>query len=299
MQHEARNSKKTLIVSDIMQSGIAGHELYSRVAELAQRTGISRIIGIGDEISQHPEAFGGLDARFYPDTEAFLKAGVRFANEAILLKGARKFRFERIAKALQRHSHETVMEVDMDALISNLNYYRSLIKPTTKVMAMVKASAYGAGKVEVASALQYNGADYLTVAYSDEGVELRHAGITLPIMVMNPEAECFEDIKKKYNITSVIINAVSEGYGTVRTQHGILPVPVPAVVNIAKESGLPIRTVNQRGELVTPTGAAFLAAVRTGNKLPETAVIKEVGLGAGKREYELPGFLRAMVMETA
>ena len=194
VQHEARNSKKTLIVSDIMQSGIAGHELYSRVAELAQRTGISRIIGIGDEISQHPEAFGGLDARFYPDTEAFLKAGVRFANEAILLKGARKFRFERIAKALQRHSHETVMEVDMDALISNLNYYRSLIKPTTKVMAMVKASAYGAGKVEVASALQYNGADYLTVAYSDEGVELRHAGITLPIMVMNPEEECFEDM---------------------------------------------------------------------------------------------------------
>ena len=112
-------------------------------------------------------------------------------------------------------------------------------------------------------------------------------------------AECYIDIKRKYNITDVIANAVSEGYGTVRTQHGILPVAVPAVVNIAKKSGLPLRPVNQRGELVTPTGAAFLAAVMTGTKLPSAAVIKEAGLGAGKREYGLPGFLRAMVMETA
>ena len=194
VQHEGRNSKKTLIVSDIMQTGMTGNELYGRVAELARGTGVSRIIGIGEEIGRCAAAFTGLDARFYPTTEDFLKAGERFSKEIILLKGARKYRFERVAKALQRHSHETVMEVSMDALVSNLNYYRSLIKPTTKVMGMVKASAYGAGKVEVASALHYNGVDYLTVAYSDEGVELRRAGISLPIMVMNPEEECFEDM---------------------------------------------------------------------------------------------------------
>ncbi|MCR5179317.1 MAG: LarC family nickel insertion protein [Lachnospiraceae bacterium] len=110
-------------------------------------------------------------------------------------------------------------------------------------------------------------------------------------------AECFTDICRKHNVTDVIVKGVSEGHGTVRTQHGILPVPVPAVVNIAKSHGIPMRTVNQRGELVTPTGAAFLAAVKTGNRLPETTVIREVGLGAGKREYELPGFLRVMIVE--
>lgn len=197
VQREQQHTNKTLVMSDFIQSGMPDHELYGQVANLILQRGISKFIGIGNAIFSNQDRFSGIPKTFfYKNTEEFIHKHDfdDFQNETVLLKGARVFQFENIAKLLQRKSHETTLEVNLDLLVQNLNYYRSLIRPTTKLMAMVKASSYGAGKVEIASTLQYNHVDYLTVAYSDEGVELRRNGITLPIMVMNPEEESFDDI---------------------------------------------------------------------------------------------------------
>ena len=198
LQHEHQHFNKTLIISDFLQTGVPDSELYSQVAQLIAQRGITRLVGVGPALCHSKDCFAGIDAQFYTSTEEMLHDCDfnRFQNEAILLKGARLFGFEKVAKLLQRKSHETIMEVNLDAMIHNLNYYRSRINPGTKLMAMVKAASYGAGKVEVASALQFNHVDYLTVAYADEGVELRRNGIHLPIMVMNPEEASFDDIVK-------------------------------------------------------------------------------------------------------
>ena len=200
LQH-VQHRNKTLIMSDFVQSGMQEQELYSQVAQLLEQRGINKFIGIGPALCRNKELFNNIKTYFYETKEDFLRHYPfdDFQSEAILLKGARIFCLEHIVKVLQRKTHETIMEVNLDALIHNLNFYRSLIKPTTKLMAMVKASSYGAGKIEIANALQYNHADYLTVAYSDEGVELRRNGIQLPIMVMNPEESSFDDIIR-YNL---------------------------------------------------------------------------------------------------
>ena len=204
IQQEKQHAKKTLVMSDIMQTGIIDAELYAGVAKLIEQRNITKFIGIGSALCRNKDKFA-IESSFYETTGDFLKHYLfsNFQNETILLKGARVFEFERIAKLLQRKTHQTVMEVNLHALIDNLNYYRSRISADTKIMAMVKAFSYGAGNVEVANTLQFNNVDYLTVAYSDEGVDLRKNGITLPIMVMNPEEESFDDIIK-YNLEPVI-----------------------------------------------------------------------------------------------
>lgn len=194
--HINQHNNKALIISDFMQTGMTDAELYSQVASLVRQRDITKLVAIGEALGRCKSLFDGIEAVFYPTTQDFIdKYNADFLqNCTILLKGARVFGFERIAKLLQKKNHETVMEVNLDALIHNLNYYRARLKPTTKLMAMVKASSYGAGRVEVASALQFRGVDYLTVAYADEGVDLRRGGIRLPIMVMNPEEASFDDI---------------------------------------------------------------------------------------------------------
>lgn len=197
LQHDQRHHNKTLIISDFLQTGIPDSELYTSVAALVRQRGITRLVGIGPALCHNKEPFADLPSvSFYPSTHDFMQQFDfnSIESETVLLKGARVFGFEKIAQLLQRRSHETVMEVNLSALIHNLNYYRSRISPQTKLMAMVKASSYGAGKIEVANALQFNHADYLTVAYTDEGVDLRRNGITLPIMVMNPEEASFDDV---------------------------------------------------------------------------------------------------------
>lgn len=196
LAHQQHHFRRTLIMSDIPQAGLDDRTLYGQVARLLRQRGVGRFIGIGPAVSRCADLFSDIESAFYASTDDFMRRHDRnsFHNETILLKGARSFGFERIAKVLQRKSHETVMEVNLDALVHNLNYYRSLLRPDTRLMAMVKASSYGAGTVEVASTLQFNHVDYLTVAYVDEGVELRRNGITLPIMVMNPEPAGFDDI---------------------------------------------------------------------------------------------------------
>ena len=193
--HQHQYATRTLIISDIPQTGIPSDQLYRQLAALLRQKGVQRLLAVGPQLSEHQAIFSAFDAHFYPSTEALLAdTSLSFHNEAILLKGARLFGFERVAALLRRNSHETVMEVNLDALIHNLNYYRSRLNPGTRLMAMVKASSYGAGTVAVASALQYHHVDYLTVAYADEGVTLRRGGISLPIMVMNPEPSAFDDI---------------------------------------------------------------------------------------------------------
>lgn len=191
---QSQREKKTVILSDILESGIPEGQLYQQVAELLRKKKINRLIGIGEQISQHAHYFNG-ESQFYPDKEVFLSSGATFADEIILVKGARVFEFERIVNHLARKTHGTVLEVNMEAIAHNLQWYRSKLGPGVKLMVMVKALAYG-GSYEVANLLQYHGVDYLGVAYTDEGARLRQNGIQIPIMVMNVKAQDFDTIQR-------------------------------------------------------------------------------------------------------
>lgn len=193
LNQQKQHEKKTLILSDILQSSMDDLSLYASVAGLLQEKGIHRLIGIGPVISKHAPMFS-TQKEFFESTDAFLKNFPLSSlhDETILLKGARVFEFEQISRVLQQKSHETVLEINLNALVHNLNYYRSKLKPGVKIMTMVKAFSYGSGSFEIANVMQFQHVDYLTVAYADEGVELRKAGITVPIMVMNPEEESLD-----------------------------------------------------------------------------------------------------------
>jgi alanine racemase len=197
LKQQNQHPKKTVILSDILQSGRGEIDLYTEVAALLEESKVNRLIGIGTSLNRQKKLFEKnelLLVETYEATDDFLKQldSSSFNNEVILLKGARKFRFEVIGKFLEKKAHETVLEINLNALTHNLKVYQSLLKPETKIMAMVKAFSYGSGSFEIANVLQFSRVDYLAVAYADEGVELRKNGITLPIMVMNPEQRSFE-----------------------------------------------------------------------------------------------------------
>ena len=189
---EQAGKGRTLILSDIFQTGIPAEELYAKVADMLKSRGVERLIGVGPAISAAHTLFS-IKKSFYPTSEALLESGEldTIHDEIILLKGARNFGFEQIAKALSLRVHETTLDVNLEAIAENLHFYRSFMKPETKLTCMVKASAYGAGSVEIAKTLQERGVDYLAVAVADEGAELRRAGITAGIIVMNPEMSAF------------------------------------------------------------------------------------------------------------
>ncbi len=193
-QSDNHKKRSTVIISDILQSGENPEILYREIADYIQMRNINRTIGIGPEICRFSAMFDSPDKLFFPSCDEFLLhfRESDFNHEVILLKGARQFRFDRISTLLQEKAHQTVMEIDLDAMIHNLNFYRRKVSPTTKVMAMVKAFSYGTGSVEVAKALQYQKIDYLAVAIADEGIELRNNGIDVPIVVMNPEEHSFD-----------------------------------------------------------------------------------------------------------
>ncbi len=193
-QSDNHKKRSTVIISDILQSGENPEILYREIADYIRMRNINRIIGIGPEICRFSTMFDSADKLFFPSCDEFLLHFREddFNHEVILLKGARQFRFDRISTLLQEKAHQTVMEIDLDAMIYNLNFYRRKVSPTTKVMAMVKAFSYGTGSVEVAKALQYQKIDYLAVAIADEGIELRNNGIDVPIVVMNPEEHSFD-----------------------------------------------------------------------------------------------------------
>jgi Alr-MurF fusion protein len=190
-----QHDKKRLILSDIFESGKPQAVLYAHVSELLNQKGIHKFTGIGSGISSHKKLFNP-DSEFFDSTESFLEhfdfGSIR--NEAVLLKGSRVFGFEAIARRLQQKTHQTILEINLSALTQNLNVYRALLKPSTKIMAMVKAFSYGSGSYEIANILQFQKTDYLAVAYADEGIYLREQGITLPIMIMNPEESAFQQL---------------------------------------------------------------------------------------------------------
>ena len=186
---------KQVILSDIQQTGLQKNELYSQVNSLLTDWRIDEIIGIGTEISRFSELFS-MKKSFYDSLADFEKHfnRARFQSSAILIKGARQFTFEKISLLLQQKAHQTQLEINLNALVHNLNVFRGLLRPETKIMVMVKAFSYGSGDVEIASMLQYQNVDYLAVAVTDEGVLLRNAGIQTPIIVMNPEQHSFQQI---------------------------------------------------------------------------------------------------------
>ena len=193
MNRQRQKPEAILIVSDILQSGLPEKTLYQELAMMARKHGVSRVIGIGPDISLN-KAFYPDGSVFYRDTRTFLKEINRFNfhDQLILVKGARAFKMESIVKALTDKIHHTTLEINISNMVHNLNCYRKRLKPGTKVMAMVKAFGYGSGNYEIAHLLQFHKVDYLGVAYADEGIALRSNGISIPVMVMNPAPDSYD-----------------------------------------------------------------------------------------------------------
>ncbi len=191
---DSKGRRHTLILSDISQSGDTPEALYHKVSELAVKRGVDKLIGVGQTISSQAAAIEVKEKYFFNDVTQLIgsKVFASLHDEVILIKGARPFGFDQLTELLEQKVHETILEVNLGAVVENLNYYRSFLKPTTKMVCMVKADAYGAGAVEVAKTLQDHRVDYLAVAVADEGVTLRKAGITSNIIIMNPEMTAFK-----------------------------------------------------------------------------------------------------------
>jgi Alr-MurF fusion protein len=227
LNHQNQHEKKTVILSDILQSGRSGNDLYSEISHLLVQKNVKRFIGIGKDLMAHQHYFA-MSSEFYLTTADFL-AGFRkehFGNESILLKGSRFFEFERVLKILEEKVHETVLEINLNAMVDNLNYFRSKLTTGTKVVAMVKAFSYGSGSFEIANILQFHRVDYLAVAFADEGVSLREAGITLPIMVMNPESSSFDQIISYQLEPEIYSFQVLEQFAKAVDNHGQFHYPV-------------------------------------------------------------------------
>jgi alanine racemase len=229
LQQQKQHAKRTLILSDILQSGKSGGELYAGVAAILEQKHINRFIGIGPEISRQRNAFQNIaETAFFSSSADFKQQfhSQHFHNETILLKGARLFEFEQISHLLEQKIHQTVLEINLNAITHNLNTYQQLLKPNVKLMAMVKAFSYGSGSFEIANLLQFHKVDYLAVAYADEGVELRKAGITLPIMVMNAEEITF-DVLVQYNLEPELFSFdIFSGFEDYLKRSGINNYPV-------------------------------------------------------------------------
>jgi len=206
LDQQNRSKNKTVILSDMFQSRKSDFDLYQEISRLLVHKKINRLIGIGKFMMKYADLFP-MERYSYESTAQFLRefSFSAFQNEIILLKGARIFEFEKISRLLEQKAHETVLEINLNALIHNFNFFRLKLNPGTRIMAMVKAFSYGAGSDEIANILQYHHADYLAVAFADEGIELRKAGITMPIMVMNPEEKGIDSVIK-YGLEPEIYN---------------------------------------------------------------------------------------------
>lgn len=229
LQQQKQHAKRTLVLSDILQSGKSSGELYAGVAAILEQKHINRFIGIGPEITRQRNAFQNIaETAFFSSSAEFRQQfhSQHFHNETILLKGARLFEFEQISHLLEQKIHQTVLEINLNAITHNLNTYQQLLKPNVKLMVMVKAFSYGSGSFEIANLLQFHKVDYLAVAYADEGVELRKAGITLPIMVMNAEEITF-DVLVQYNLEPELFSFdILTGFEKYLKQSGITNYPV-------------------------------------------------------------------------
>jgi len=238
MKQQRQHKRHTVILSDILQSGRNEMELYTEIAQLLKNKDVDMLVGIGEAISRQANRFD-MESYFYPNVADFLAhfPFSKFSNQTILLKGARAFEFEQIGMELQEKAHETVLEINFNHLVSNLNYFRAKIKPETKLMVMVKAFGYGSGNFEVSNILQFHNVDYLTVAFVDEGVELRRAGINLPIMVMSPEVNSYDNIIK-YHLEPEVFSFRNLGFIEKALRNMALPETYPLNVHIKLDTGM-------------------------------------------------------------
>ena len=229
LAQQQQHTNRTVILSDILQSGKSSIDLYKEVAAILQQKKINRFIGIGPEISKQQHAFREIaQTYFFLSTSEFRQQfhTLHFHNESILLKGARVFEFEQLSHLLEEKVHQTVLEINLNAITHNLKQYQQQLSPGVKVMAMVKAFSYGSGSFEIANLLQFHKVDYLTVAYADEGVELRKAGIKLPIMVMNAE-EVTYDLMVQYDLEPELFSfAILLGFQQYLQRCGLSNYPV-------------------------------------------------------------------------
>ena len=235
LKQQSGNNKKTVILSDMLQSGTTDEQLYQLIANELQQRNIYRFIGIGNAITKQYQLFtkAAEQTLFFSSTEQFLQqfSSHQFHDEYILLKGARVFAFERINHWLEQKVHQTIMEINLSAMVHNLKQYQQQLKPSTKLMAMVKAFSYGSGSIEIARLLQFYKVDYLAVAYADEGVELRQAGITLPIMVMNVDEAGF-DALIEHNLEPEIYSFnIYKSFHQYLVQQGISQFPIHIKLN--------------------------------------------------------------------
>lgn len=240
LRSQLQHSQRTLILSDILQSGTDTMSLYQEVARLVAENQISHFIGIGPAVGQAAPFFQSCKADFFESTAAFLESFDfdSLHHQAILLKGARVFGFERISNRLQLKDHQTVLEINLDALVHNLNVYKAMLLKGVKIMAMVKASSYGSGSYEIASVLQYHQVDYLAVAFADEGKELRQAGIRLPLVVMNPETPQL-DILFKYKLEPEVYSlALLRRLASEALHSGLFSADHPFVIHIKLDTGM-------------------------------------------------------------
>ena len=238
LKQQHQHQRNVVILSDILQSGRNEMDLYAEIAQLLKTKGVDMLIGIGEGISRQASKFD-LESYFYPNVADFLAhfPFSKFNNQTILLKGARAFEFEQIGMELQEKAHETVLEINFNHLVSNLNHFRSKIKPETKLMVMVKAFGYGSGNLEVSNILQFHNVDYLTVAFADEGVELRRAGINLPIMVMSPEVNSYDNIIK-YHLEPEVFSLRNLEFIEKAIENLALPEAHPLNVHIKLDTGM-------------------------------------------------------------
>jgi alanine racemase len=191
-----QHTKRTVILSSIEQSGVSPDELYNEVGKLILKYKIDKVVLVGDELTKYSNYFPFKSLFKFNNTSELLNnlTRIHFEDEVILVKGARSFEFETVVKQLAKKSHDTVLEINLSALVRNLNFFKSKLKSTTKLMVMVKAFSYGGGSYEIANILQYHNVDYLAVAYADEGKALRESGITIPILVLNPEVSSYKTL---------------------------------------------------------------------------------------------------------
>ena len=255
------SKERVVILSDFMDTGKAGDDLYPSIAETLRQANISLFIGIGKHLSEHRNDFAA-NSRFYEDTEHFLRQEERdnFNNQIILIKGARAFQFEYIAGFLQKQSHSTILEVDLDAMVHNLNHFRSLTD--AHIAVMVKAFSYGSGSREIASLLQYHRVDYLMVAFADEGIELRAAGITIPIAVMNPEREAFDNMIMFNLEPEIYALDILEDFNRALNKHGIKRFPVHIKLNTGmNRSGFDEQDIPQLLEFFEAERSVYIRSI--------------------------------------
>lgn len=257
--------KRTVILSDFLQSALPDEQLYAQVSDALQKHSVSRLIAIGERITKafsinSPE----IAVELYTDTAGFLKQfrSGSFKEEAILVKGARLFQFEQIVQQLEQKVHQTVMEINLNAIVHNLQTFQSRLLPETKVMAMVKAFAYGSGGAEIAGILQYHKVDYLGVAYADEGVELRRAGIGLPVMVMNPEENAFETIIEHSLEPELYSFEILRAFDTFLQKEGLTQYPVHIEVETGMNRlGFSVNEIKELGQYLNQTSSFKIQSV--------------------------------------